>query len=324
MRQDSNRNLVRAKNPFNDWELDTPVAMMIYNRPEYTAHVFKHIADAEPPVLLVVADGPVEGNGDDQEQCLKTREITEEIDWDCTVHRNYANTNMGIRHRFQSGLDWIFDIVSEAIILEDDCLPNRSFFRFLEEMLHEYRDDKRVMDISGNNHLETWKDHIQDYHFTRYGGIWGWGTWADRWDQCRQDMEGWDDPNVRELAKGYWGGDNHWRYNKNLYSRTASGRIDAWSYYWGFTKAVNWGLTVTPSRNLVSNIGFGTDATNTTASESDLSSIPTSELEFPLAKQQLVGSDARYDHAFYRLTTSVWDRHSFLQIIKNIYNNITQ
>ncbi|MFC7069358.1 glycosyltransferase family 2 protein [Halobaculum lipolyticum] len=313
-----------TENPFDDWELTTPVALMVYDRPEHTARVFERIADAEPPTLLVVADGPKPGDERDRERCRETRAVTEDVDWDCTVHREYAETNMGIKERFQSGLDWVFDTVDEAIILEDDCLPNRSFFRFIEEMLDEYRDDERVMDVCGSNHLGSWKENEQDYHFTRYGGIWGWGTWADRWELCRQEMDGWEDADVRDLARGYWGGGDHWRYNRNLYSRTDSGRIVTWDYQWGFTRAVNWGLTVVPSKNLVSNIGFGEAATNTTTTESEMSSVPTSELEFPLTRRGGVGSDAGYDEAFYRLTTSVWDRHLPLQLVKNLYNDLTR
>lgn len=306
-------------NPFDGWELETPVAMMVYNRPEHTARVFERIADAEPPVLLVVADGPVE---DDREQCQKTRAVTEAVDWDCTVHRNYADTNMGIKDRFQSGLDWVFDTVEEAIILEDDCLPNRSFFRFIEGMLEEYRDDERVMDVSGSNHLETWKDDIQDYHFTRYGGIWGWGTWADRWELCRQDMEGWNDERVKAIVDGYLDSRRQQVYLRYLLDMTSSGNLKTWAYQWGFTRAANWSLTVTPSRNLVSNIGFGEKATNTTAENSDLASISTHELSFPIERRDLVGPDSQYDQKYFELSTSIWDRYKLLQRVKKLYNRL--
>lgn len=323
MNEDRQQTDTVASDPFDGWELETPVAMMIYNRAEHTSRVFERIADAEPPVLLVVADGPVEGNGDDRERCRKTRSVTESVDWDCTVYRDYAETNMGIKDRFQSGLNWVFDTVDKAIILEDDCLPNRSFFRFLEEMLEKYRDDKRVMDVSGSNHLETWKADIQDYHFTRYGGIWGWGTWADRWELCRQDMEGWEDSGVRQTARGYWGDGRHWRYVKDKFQLTADGKIDTWDYQWGFTKAVNWGLTVSPSKNLVSNIGFGDEATNTTTNKSELASITTHELSFPISTKMVVGTDIEFDRAYYNLSSSLWDRNCALRRLKKVYNAYT-
>lgn len=302
------------------WNLDTPVAMMIYDRPDHTARVFDQIAEAEPPVLLVVADGPSGEDPDERARCREARAVTEVIEWECTVYRNYADTNMGIKERFQTGLDWVFDTVDEAIILEDDCLPNQSFFRFVEEMLAEYRNDERVMDVSGSNHLETWRDQSQDYHFTRYGGIWGWGTWGDRWELCRQDMEGWEDPEIRDIVRGYWGDGTHWRYIKDRFDLTADGTIETWDYQWGFTRAVNWGLTVSPSRNLVSNIGFGSDATNTTAEDSAIASVPRHELSFPLTKRSVVGTDAEFDRAYYELSSSVWDRNRLLSRIKRAYN----
>ncbi|TKX66103.1 glycosyltransferase family 2 protein [Halorubrum sp. SP9] len=309
----------QTDDPFDGWELETPVAMMVYNRPEHTARVFDRIADAEPPVLLVVADGPVEGDGEDSERCRETRAVTEAVDWDCTVYRDYAETNMGIKDRFQSGLDWVFETVDEAIILEDDCLPNRSFFRFIEEMLDEYREDERVMDVSGSNHLETWKDDVQDYHFTRYGGIWGWGTWADRWELCRQDMEGWNDPEIRSIVEGYWGRNKQWDYVRELYYQAEEGLIETWDYQWGFTRAVNWGLTVAPCKNLVSNIGFGPDATNTKTDNSNLSQIPTHKMSFPVSTRASTGTDPDFDREYFFLISSTWDRYPVLQRVKRLY-----
>jgi hypothetical protein len=226
---------------------------------------------------------------------------------------------MGIKNRFQSGLDWVFETVDEAIILEDDCLPNWSFFRFIEEMLDEYREDERVMDVSGSNHLETWKDDVQDYHFTRYGGIWGWGTWADRWELCRQDMEGWGSDEIKSIASSYWGDSHHWKYIRELFELTAQGEIETWDYQWGFTKAVNWSITASPSKNLISNIGFGTKATNTTAENSELASVETYEISFPVSKRTTVGTDSEFDQEYFKLVTSPWDRYVGLRQLKKWY-----
>ena len=301
-----------------DWTLETPVAMMIYNRPERTRRVFETISSVEPPELFVIADGPRRGRPDDAEACRSARAVTEDIDWDCTTHREYADSNLGLKDRVQTGLDWLFDATDEAIILEDDCLPTRSFFRFADALLDEYREDDRVMDISGSNHLESWRADYQDYHFTRYGGIWGWATWADQWKKYRPEMGGWSDPDVRDLVRGYIGDETQWPVLRRLFDRTANGTLETWDYQWQFTKAVNWGLTAAPAKNTVTNIGFGAKATNTTDTESQLAGVPRDSLEFPLDARDTVAADSAYDRRYFKIKTSLWDRHPALLRIKTV------
>src|SRR3972149_5093970 len=127
--------------------LKTPVAFLIFNRPDTTESVFREIAKAKPSKLLVVADGARPDRVGEAEKCASTRAIIERVDWDCEVLKNYSNVNLGCKRRVSSGLDWVFETVEEAIVLEDDCLPSPSFFPFCEELLERYRDDSRVMQI---------------------------------------------------------------------------------------------------------------------------------------------------------------------------------
>ncbi|MGB3239254.1 MAG: glycosyltransferase family 2 protein, partial [Geitlerinemataceae cyanobacterium] len=117
------------------WQLKTPVALLIFNRPDTTEKVFETIRQAKPPKLLVVADGPRSDRPGEAEKCAEARAIVDRIDWECQVFQNYSDTNLGCRYRVASGLNWVFETVEEAIILEDDCLPHPSFFRFCEELL---------------------------------------------------------------------------------------------------------------------------------------------------------------------------------------------
>ena len=135
-----------------NWQLGTPVAFLVFNRPDTTARVFAEIARARPPKLLVVADGPRTDVPGEPERCQAARAIVEHgVDWPCQVLTNYADSNLGCKRRVSSGLDWVFDMVEAAIILEDDCLPHPTFFRFCEELLDRYRDDERIMTVSGIN-----------------------------------------------------------------------------------------------------------------------------------------------------------------------------
>src|SRR5687767_13684909 len=159
----------------------TPVALLVFNRPQATARVFEAVARARPPRLLVVADGPRADRPDDGELCHQTRAIIERVDWPCEVMKDYSDTNLGCRKRVSSGLDWVFSNVADAIILEDDCLPEPSFFPFCEELLERYRDDERVAMIRAGNFLEGRRVASTSYYFSRWFHIWGWATWARAW-----------------------------------------------------------------------------------------------------------------------------------------------
>ena len=157
----------------------TPVAFLIYRRPDLTARVFEAIARAKPPVLLVVADGPKDAG--EEARCAAAREVIEKVDWPCEVRRNYSDANLGCRERVATGLDWVFRQVEEAILLEDDCLPSPDFFAFCEAMLERFRNDDRVGHVSGSNSDRGRASRETSYYFSRYSTIWVWATWRRAW-----------------------------------------------------------------------------------------------------------------------------------------------
>src|SRR6185369_14461868 len=164
-----------------DWALTTPVAFIIFNRPDTTEKVFAEIARARPPKLLVIADGPRAGRAGEADRCAATRAIIDRVDWDCKVLTNYSDVNLGCKNRVASGIDWVFEQVPEAIILEDDCLPDPTFFRFCEELLIRYREDERISQICGANFQFGRKRSNDSYYFSRYNHIWGWASWRRAW-----------------------------------------------------------------------------------------------------------------------------------------------
>jgi hypothetical protein len=133
------------------FQLKTPVALIIFKRPDTTERVFETIRQAKPPKLLVVADGPRTDQPGEAEKCAATRAIIDRVDWDCEVLKNYSDSNLGCGLRPATGISWVFEQVEEAIVLEDDCVPHPTFFRFCEELLEYYRHDERIMSISGIN-----------------------------------------------------------------------------------------------------------------------------------------------------------------------------
>jgi hypothetical protein len=302
--------------------MDTPVALFIFNRPKKTRRVLNQIAKVEPSRLLVVADGPRNDHPEDPERCEAVRTvINEQVNWGCDLRRKYADSNLGLRNRFATGLKWIFKQEREAIILEDDCLPNESFFRFCDEMLEKYRDDKRIMDISGTNHLEKWKSNEQDYHFSFNGGIWGWATWRRAWELYDPGMELWGNNEARKRLKDVIVDDNQFGYLEYIYNKTYTGEINTWDYQWGFARQINSALSIIPSKNLVSNIGFGEAATNTTREDSGISNIPRHEMGFPVDHPKYVAVDRGYDRAIHK-TRPLSTRSRFLRWGRKIYNHL--
>lgn len=266
----------------SDWQLQSPVAFIIFNRPDTTERVFAEIAKAKPPKLLVVADGPRTDRPGEAEKCAATRAIIDRVDWDCEVMTKFSAVNLGCKQRVSSGIDWVFDQVEEAIILEDDCLPDPTFFRFCQEMLERYRHDQRVGVISGDNFQFGRRRNDDSYYFSKYVHIWGWASWRDRWANSYDvTMAKW--PRIRD---GSWLADmvgdareaNFW---KKIFQRVHGGEIDTWDYQWVFANWVEGRLTVLPAVNLISNIGFNEDATHTTG-ESDLANLERQSLSFPL------------------------------------------
>ncbi|MBE8995547.1 glycosyltransferase family 2 protein [Microcystis aeruginosa] len=265
-----------------DFQLTTPVAFLIFNRPDTTARVFEAIRQAKPPKLLVVADGPRLDKSDDIEKCKAARAVIERVDWDCEVLKNYSDLNLGCRKRVSSGLDWVFSTVEKAIILEDDCLPHPSFFRFCQELLEHYQNDERIMSIIGCNFQFGRQRTKYSYYFSQINLIWGWATWRRAWHYYDSDMSLWREVKQDNLLKYILRDPQEVKYWTKIFQRTYDEDINSWGYRWILSCFLQHGLAVTPNRNLVSNVGFGVNATHTTNDSSPINSVNVEAMEFPL------------------------------------------
>jgi len=262
----------------NDFRLTTPVAFFIFNRAETTARVFEAIRQARPPRLLVVADGPRPAQPDDPAKCAATRAIVDRIDWDCEVSRNFSDVNLGCKRRISSGLDWIFSEVEEAIILEDDCLPAPSFFHFCQDLLERHRDDERIMIISGNNFQSGRKRTDHSYYFSKYSHIWGWASWRRAWRLYDVEMKSWPEYKKSGRIRSVCEGRDEQRYWTRRFDHAFSGGVDTWDYQLLYACWYHNRLTALPESNLVSNIGFGGDATHVALQDDDASNLPVTDI----------------------------------------------
>ena len=266
----------------SEFKLTTPVAFIIFNRPDTTERVFAEIAKAKPTKLLVVADGARANKVGEADKVAATRAIIERVDWDCEVLTNFSDVNLGCKRRVSSGIDWVFSQVEQAIILEDDCLPDATFFKFCQEMLERYKHDQRIGMISGDNFQFGARRNDDSYYFSKYVHIWGWATWRDRWqDSYDVELKKW--PVIKE---GNWlvdilGNTKEASSWSQIFDRMYQGKVDTWDYQWVFANWVEGRVNVMPNVNLISNIGFGAGATHT-LSDSHLANIPFAPMVFPV------------------------------------------
>jgi hypothetical protein len=284
---------------------DVPVVLIAFNRPRVTQRVIDAWRAVQPSRIFVIADGPRPGNPTDAELCAEVREIIDSIDWECTVESRYADTNIGLEANVELGLDWVFDQVDRAIVFEDDCVPDPSFFRFCDELLDRYADDDRVWLIAGDKKLvprEYFKG--KSYAFSSWASVWGWATWADRWKQHRKlfprQHEGAAEraghkPRTADAvrtepappAPGALTTEAGRRHFLKV-SQTIDGDHYGWDHHFWVTIMSRGGLCATPSLYMIENDGFGPDATHTRANRQPR---PAQEMAFPLAHPDTVALD---------------------------------
>lgn len=254
-----------------------PVALFIFNRPQLTAKVYERIRAAQPSQFLVVADGPRPGRSDDVKLCEATRKIVTSPDWPCELLTNFSRDNLGAGHRLASGLDWVFEQCSEAIVLEDDCIPCRSFFTFCSEMLGRYRDDSRIMHISGDNFQSGHQRGPGSYFFSKYTFSWGWATWKRAWRYYDVNLALWPIAYKERWLYSILDNSAEVTYWESIFHKVHAWQIDGWDYQWLFACWCQSGLSIQPNQNLVTNVGVGPDATHFKGGHSTLG-IPTAEL----------------------------------------------
>jgi hypothetical protein len=271
-------------------QFETPVAFIIFNRPQTTEAVLAETARIRPQKLLVIADGPRAGHPDDAERCSAARSIIHRADWDCEVTTDYSETNLGCKQRVSTGLDWVFSLVEEAIVPEDDCLPHPTFFRFCQELLERYPDDQRVMHISGHNFQLGHRRCAASYYFSRFSHVWGWATWRRARKYNDVEMKLWPDFRDENRLKDILGDPGAMAYWTRFLQSAYEGKINTWNIQWLFARWTQNGLSILPTVNLISNIGQGTGATHT-AGKNWFMRLPTAGLNLPIQHPRFVVQD---------------------------------
>ena len=277
--------------------MKTSVVLIIFKRLDTTERVFDAIRKAKPPKLLVIADGPRIDRPSEAEKCAATRAVIERVDWECEVLKNYSEINLGCAQRVSTGLDWVFDKVEEAIILEDDCVPHPTFFRFCEELLERYRYDNRIASISGQNVQFGRKRTEYNYYFSRYNHCWGWATWRRAWQDFDFGMKLWPEIKKSNFLNDILADPQAVKYWTEAFQSVYDGNLNTvWDYQWTFACWTQSRLGILSNVNLISNIGFGMEGTHTLGKKSKYANMSTEEISFPLQHPPFIICDLQADN----------------------------
>jgi hypothetical protein len=299
--------------------LSSPVLFIIFNRPETTERVFARIREARPAKLYVSADGPRANRPDDESRCAITRAIIDKVDWPCQVIKRFHDANFGCKSAVSSAIDWFFENEEMGIILEDDCLPDPTFFQFCQECLERYKDDDRVFHINGSNYQMGWqRDPDYSYYFSRYNSIWGWASWRRAWKYYDVSLKQWPEARDKNLILDMYPIRMHALTIGEFFQKVYEGKIDTWDYQWSFAIRMNNGACIVPNKNLISNIGFEGEATHTTR-KIKRAGLPTSPIGLPVKHPPYMVIDAKSDRRYFGIHGRrgiVWTANNLWKLLK--------
>jgi hypothetical protein len=287
------------------YPLKTAVLFMVFNRLDTTKRVFNAIQKAKPPKLYIAADGARNNKEGESEKVNAVRDfILKNIDWKCEIKTLFREKNLGCKYAVSSAITWFFDNEEKGIILEDDCLPSQSFFWFCEELLELYNDDMRIWHIGGNNFQNGIKRGDADYYFSKYNHVWGWASWANRYKLYDVELNNVKDSGFIKSTFSNKLAIKYWNY---IYKKVKAKKVDTWDYQWTFTIWLNNGLAILPNLNMITNIGFGDDATHTKNDEKVMENFELIITSHPF---QIIHDEEADDFTleFFYKPNSFWER----------------
>lgn len=271
--------------------LNTPVVLFAFNRLGVTERTLQAILAAQPAQVFLIADGPRRTHPDDPELCQRVRDLLTSAPWPGEVHTRFAPENLGLEASVELGLDWVFAKVDRAIVLEDDCVPEPSFFTYCDELLERYQDNPKVWQIAGDNKsVPRRMFNGCSYDFSTWASVWGWATWADRWHAHRAVFDRDHHDAAERLGMVPRTADAHrtepaiplpealvtdaaLRHFTQV-SGEVNGDLRGWDHHWWVTIMSRGGLSATPAYNIIENDGYGEGATHTRSDKEPIASEP--------------------------------------------------
>ncbi|MCC8154008.1 MAG: hypothetical protein LIP01_07220 [Tannerellaceae bacterium] len=278
----------------------TPILFLIFNRPDTIRKVFERIREIQPARLYVAADAPRPNRPGEAEKCKQTRAIIQEIDWECEVKTLFREENLGCKNAVSGAITWFFEQEEQGIILEDDCLPDPSFFPFCETLLEKYKNDERVGHIGGNSHLPGIIPPPLSYDFCMTTHIWGWATWRRVWKNVDMELSFWN-MHKQQRSLLFCNKPEEIYYTSFIEdSIKQRNGMNPWSVFYSFSLRLQNQLSVYPAVNLVTNIGLNDpDATHTKGRNNKLY-VPSEPVKFPLVHPEYRLNNQKINRASVR------------------------
>jgi len=272
----------------DQFTLSKPVLFIVYNRLDNTKLVFNSIKNAQPPRLYIASDGPKLTKLNDNVKVENVRNyLLSNIDWDCKVITLFRNNNLGCGLAVSGAINWFFEHEEDGIILEDDCLPNSSFYKFCEILLDKYKYTETIKHICGNN-FQLKNSNKYSYYFSIYTHVWGWATWKRAWKSYDFKMH--EYLNFRNTPTFIS------KVPITMLDSVYYGSVDTWDVQWFFTNIKENGLSIIPNFNLIKNIGFSIDATHTHTSPAYMKNLKYGEIQFPLNHPEIISANGDFDN----------------------------
>jgi hypothetical protein len=282
--------------------LKTPILFIVFNRLDTTKVVLDAIRAAKPEKLYIAADGARKNKEGELQQVQLVRDyVLANINWPCEVKTLFREENLGCKYAVSTAISWFFKNEDKGIILEDDCLPSKSFFSFCEELLIKYDSDLRIWHIGGTNFQNGQLRGDDDYYYSNYSPVWGWASWASRWNHYDSEVADYTESKTKEILESIFVSKKEQKKWNKIFKLSYLGKIDTWDYQWIYTIFTNNGISIIPNVNLISNIGFGINATHTVDLDSKFSNLETKELTFPLKHPKHVFVSKQADDYLERL-----------------------
>lgn len=284
-----------------------PILFIIFKRKDVALKTLKAIKAVRPVKIYIAGDGARLNVAGEKKKVEETRNsILKAIDWDCEVKTLFQKENLGCSAGVYTAINWLFENEDRGIILEDDCVMQKSFFPFAEELLEKYKDDERIGMIDGANYISL--DIPFSYGFSKYKSTNGWATWRRAWKNMDMNMKWRNTPIEKSIIAnmGYRSKDvKYWKYRIKSIDKKV---VSAWDWQWYFTLASQNQLGIYPNVSLQTNIGFGVGATHTTSNKTPEQYITYKEIEFPLRHPEYIVPFEPFERAFYHQNETLFER----------------
>lgn len=297
-------------------DFQVPILILAFNRPDYLIQLIEKLEVVRPRYIYLAIDGPRASREGEAQLCKACERLFDSLSWTPIVTKRILTRNAGCKEAVSSAITWFFDNVEYGIVLEDDCIPDPSFFRFCEELLLRYEHSPNVMAISGANLLGLRSEPFS-YHFSNYCHVWGWASWKRAWNFYDVEIKTWaTNPSTNEFPEIIQRSSNTKHFWANIFRSVAAGQIDTWDFQWVWTIWKNRGICIIPDKNLVTNIGFDSRATHTKKMTKDRS-IKSEGLDFPLLHPAQTIANEQYDLKISRVEFS--RKSIFRRIVEKFY-----